>query len=180
MVENRCLMWAKNIKIVRCHTKYSNHLNTDNLNNWFIWIPDSMNVRYSNGKVTWLGRPFEYRTFWTINRPYKSGFLTNIWIPDHLTTRLKSTQSTQIYYLNTRLVRYSDGYCINKNMSNKLASRKVEPKFNIRNKIVVQVVFSLTYCKAHWKIFRTSLTHFCVLITKQTMKCSLSEYQVIP
>ena len=30
--------------------------------------PDSMGVPYSNGKVTWLGRPLEYRTFWTINR----------------------------------------------------------------------------------------------------------------
>ena len=67
-----------------------------------LWIPNtlipasseyqnSMGVRYSNGKVTWLGGPFEYRTFRTINRLFQSGFQTTIWIPDHLTTRHKST-----------------------------------------------------------------------------------------
>ena len=61
------------------------------------WMPDSMGVQYSNGKVMWLGGPFEYRTIWTTNRLFQSGFQTTIWIPD---------------YLNTRLVRYSDGYCI--------------------------------------------------------------------
>ena len=57
------------------------------MNNGFIWIPDSIYVRYSNSKVTWLGRPFEYRTFWTINRPFQSSFhpqfeYPTIWQPD--------------------------------------------------------------------------------------------------
>ena len=29
----------------------------------FIWIPDIKEYKYSNGKVTWLGPPFEYCTF---------------------------------------------------------------------------------------------------------------------
>ena len=61
-----------------------------------------MGVRYSNGKVMWLGRPFACRTFWTINRLFQSGFQTTIWIPDHLTSR----------HLNSRLVQYSNGYCL--------------------------------------------------------------------
>ena len=56
-----------------------------------IWIPDSLGVRYSNGKITWLGRPPENWTFWTINRHYQSGFQITIRIPDHLTTGHKST-----------------------------------------------------------------------------------------
>ena len=51
---------------------YSNHLNT-----CLIWIPDSMGVRYSKGKVTWLGGQFECPTFWTINRPF------SVWFSDH-------------------------------------------------------------------------------------------------
>ena len=34
----------------------------------FYWILDSMGVLYSNAKVTWLGKSFEYRAFWTMNR----------------------------------------------------------------------------------------------------------------
>ena len=48
-------------------------------------IPDSMGVRNSNGQVTWLGRPLEYQTFWTINRLFQSGFQTTFWIPNQLT-----------------------------------------------------------------------------------------------
>ena len=40
--------------------------NTKHLNIGFIWILESMGVWYSNGKVTRLGRPFKYRTFWTL------------------------------------------------------------------------------------------------------------------
>ena len=69
----------------------SNHLNTGHQNTRFIWIPETMNVQYSNGKDTWLGWPFEYQTYWTINRLY--------------------SDQTQIYHLNTWLVWYSDGYC---------------------------------------------------------------------
>ena len=71
--------------------EYSYHLNTKHLNTTFIWILDSMGVRYSNGKVTWLGGRFEYQTFWTINRLFQSGFQTTIWISDHLATGQKST-----------------------------------------------------------------------------------------
>ena len=56
--------------------------------------------RYSNSKIPWLGGPLEYRTFWTINRVFSVRF------SDHHSNR------TQIYPLNTRLVRYSDGYYI--------------------------------------------------------------------
>ena len=55
--------------------KYSNHLNTG-----FIWKPDSMGFKYSNSKVTWLGRPFHYLT---------------ISLPDHLTTGHKSNIQIQ-------------------------------------------------------------------------------------
>ena len=47
-----------------------------------------MGVRYSKDKVTWLGRPFEYQTFWTMNRLYfslvfKPPFVyRTIWQPD--------------------------------------------------------------------------------------------------
>ena len=70
-----------------------------------IWILDSMGVWYSNGKVTWLGRPFEYQTFCTINRLFQSGFQNTIWIPDW--------QPDTNYHLNTRLVWYSGRYCTN-------------------------------------------------------------------
>ena len=64
-----------------------------------------MEVQYSNGK--W---PFENRTFWTINRLFQSGFQTTSQIPDHMTTRPFDNR-TLIYHSNTRLVRYSVGYC---------------------------------------------------------------------
>ena len=50
-----------------------------------------MSVCYSNGKVTWLGGPLKYWTFWTINRLFQLGLQTTIWIPDHLTTGQKYT-----------------------------------------------------------------------------------------
>ena len=78
-----------------------------------IWIPntsklDSMGVRYSNGKVTWLVEPFEYQTFWKINRPFSVHF------SDHHFNDGLFDNWTQIYHLNTRLVQYSDGYCTKK------------------------------------------------------------------
>ena len=93
--------------------------------NWFskvqrvttvtIWIPntripDSMGVRYSNGKVTWLGGPFKYQTFWTINRLFSVRF------SDHHLNTGPFDNWTLIYHLNTRLVSYSDGYCNSKNV----------------------------------------------------------------
>ena len=66
----------------------------------------SMGVRYSNGKVMWLGGPFEYRTFCTINRLFSVQFSDH-----HLNTGPFDNQ-TQIYHSNIRLVQYSDGYCI--------------------------------------------------------------------
>ena len=58
-------------------------------NTKFIWIPNTMGIRYSNGKVTWLGWPFQYRTFWTTNRLFQSSPIFKppfeywtIWQPD--------------------------------------------------------------------------------------------------
>ena len=59
-----------------------------------IWIPDTMGVWYSNG---WS---FEYRTFWTINRLFSFQFSDC-----HLTTKPFDNR-TQIYHLNTGLVRF--------------------------------------------------------------------------
>ena len=86
------------------HLYYSNHLNTEHLNTRFIWIPDSMGVQYSNGKVIWLGRPFEYRTCWTVTRLFSVRF------SDHHSNSGPFDNWTQIHHLNTRIVRYSDGY----------------------------------------------------------------------
>ena len=80
---------------------------TGHLNTRFIWIQDSMGVWYSNGKVTWLGGPFKYRTFWTINTLFSVRF------SDHLLNTRPFENRTQIYHSNTRLVWYSDGYCVN-------------------------------------------------------------------
>ena len=63
---------------------YSNHLNSQHLKSgivWTIWIPDRIGVWYSNGKVAWLGRPFEYQTLWTINSFFSPVFRP----PFHLT-----------------------------------------------------------------------------------------------
>ena len=70
-----------------------------------IRMPDIVGVWYLNGKVKWLAQPFEYWTFWTMNRLFQSGVLTTTRKLNHFTTRYKST------ILNTWLVRYSDGYC---------------------------------------------------------------------
>ena len=85
--------------------KYSWDLYTVTI--WILntWIPDSMGVQYSNGKVTWLGRPFKYQTIWTINSLFSIQFSDN-----HLNTGPFDNR-TQIYHLNTRLVWHSDGYC---------------------------------------------------------------------
>ena len=47
---------------------FCNCLNTVHPNIGFLLLPDSMNVWCSNGHVMWLGGPFEYWTFWTINK----------------------------------------------------------------------------------------------------------------
>ena len=57
-----------------------NYINT--LTIWIpnTWIPDSMGVRYSNGQVMWLGRPFEHHFFSPDSRPpFK---YQTIWQPD--------------------------------------------------------------------------------------------------
>ena len=80
--------------------------NLDTVTIWILntWIPDSMGVWYSKGKVTWLGEAFKYRTFWTINRLFSVRF------SDHYSNTRLFDNRTQIYHLNTRLVRYSDVY----------------------------------------------------------------------
>ena len=60
------------------------------------WIPDWM----------WLGGPFEYQTFWTINRQFSVCF------SDHYSNTRPFDNQTQIYHLNTSLVLYKDGYFI--------------------------------------------------------------------
>ena len=67
--------------------KYSSYLNTGHPNTGFIWIPDTLGVWHSNGKVMWLGWLFEYQTFWTI-RGFLSPYFSppfkyqTIWQPD--------------------------------------------------------------------------------------------------
>ena len=65
-----------------------------------------MGVQYSNGIVTWPGRPFKYWTFWTINKLFPVQFSDH-----HLNTGPFDNQA-HIYHLITRLVRHSVGYCI--------------------------------------------------------------------
>ena len=55
-------------------------------------------------RTVWVSG-FKYRTFWTLNRLFSVRFSDH-----HLNTGPFDNQ-TQIYHLNTRLVRYSDGYC---------------------------------------------------------------------
>ena len=100
----------QNINVVQLVNlcKYSNHLNTVHLNARFFWILDSMGVQYSNGKVTWLGRLFKYQAFCTINRLFSVRF------SDHHSNTGPFDMRKQIQHLKTRLVWYSDGYCIEK------------------------------------------------------------------
>ena len=77
--------------LLQWRSKYSNHLNTEHLNTGFIWIPDSMGVHYSNGKVTHdfpnhlntghfgpltgffrpvFRPPFEYGTIWQLEQSW--------------------------------------------------------------------------------------------------------------
>ena len=54
----------------------------------------------------WLGGPFQCRTFRTVNRLFSVRF------SDHHSNTWPFDNRTQILHLNTRLARYSDGYCI--------------------------------------------------------------------
>ena len=92
---------------MRSIKNHSNHLNTGHLNTRFIQIPDSIGVWYSNSLVMWLGWPFEYWKFWTINR------LFSVQFSDHHLYTGQFDNWTQIYHLNTALVLvwYSDGCC---------------------------------------------------------------------
>ena len=90
-------------------TDYSNHRNTEHLHPFFIRILDSMDIWYSNGKVTWHGGPSEHWTIWTINRLFSFRF------SDYHTNIRPFENRTQIYHLNTRsdiqmatVVHYSD------------------------------------------------------------------------
>ena len=64
-----------------------------------------MRVRYSNSKVIWLGEPFKYQTFWTISRLFSG------WFSDHRYNTGPFDNRTQIYHLNSKLVRHSDCHC---------------------------------------------------------------------
>ena len=62
-----------------------------------------MGVWYSNGsQATWW--TIWFQTFWTINR------LFSVQFSDHHSNTGPFDNWTQIYHLNTRQVRYSDGY----------------------------------------------------------------------
>ena len=63
-----------------------------------------MGIWYSNGKVTWLGRPFKYQTFLPKNRLFQ--------FSDHHSNARLFDIWTQIYHSNTRLVQYSDPLCV--------------------------------------------------------------------
>ena len=65
--------------------------------------PDSMGVQYSNGKSCDLA-DHSNKHFGPKTGFLKSGFQTTVWLP--------FDNQTQICHSNTRLVRYSDGYCI--------------------------------------------------------------------
>ena len=100
---------------------------------------------------TWIPDSSEYRTVWVsgihmvscdladhLNTGHKQAF--SVRFSDHHWNSGPFDNQTQIYHLNTRLVRYSDGYCIylfmqiNKS-SNKMwqsyfvSSKKIELKF---------------------------------------------------
>ena len=100
-------------KLGICAKSYSDHLISEQLNTGFIWILGSMGVRYSNGKVRWLGGPFKYQTFWTINRLIWSSFQTTILLPDHFTNLPFEYQTSLVlrwllYHLNTPNIRTYD------------------------------------------------------------------------
>ena len=65
-----------------------------------------MGVRYSKSKVMWPGGLFKYQKFWTIN------ILFSVQFSDCHSNTGPFDNRTQIYLLNTRLVWYSDAYCI--------------------------------------------------------------------
>ena len=74
-----------------------------------IWIPYILDHKQAFFSPD-FGPPFEYRTFWTINRLFSVQFLDH-----HLNTE-PFDNWTQIYHFDTRLVQYSDGYCMEQNL----------------------------------------------------------------
>ena len=77
------------------------------LNTWNpkIWLFKHFFVWSSNGMVMWLGRPFEYRHF----RPQRDFFVK---FSDHHSETILFNNRPCFDHSNTRLVWYSDGYCI--------------------------------------------------------------------
>ena len=72
-----------------------------------VWISlkwNNMGFRYSNGKTTWIGGPFEYPIFW-------AGFFS-VRFSDHHSKTGQFDNQTPIYHLNTGLVQNYNGYCI--------------------------------------------------------------------
>ena len=83
---------------------YSFHLNTSQLKSEHSTFRILCLV--SNGLITWLGGTFEYWTFWSI----KQSFFVHL--SNHHSKNKPFNNQASLNHLNTRLVRYSDGYCI--------------------------------------------------------------------
>ena len=78
---------------------YSNHLNTDHLKSEHSTFSHFF-VQFLNGLITWLGRPVECQKF-------------VVQFSDvHSKTGPFNNHRTCLVQLNTRLVWYSEGYCI--------------------------------------------------------------------
>ena len=71
--------------------------------------PRCVSVFKWESHVTW--RTIWIRIFWTINR------LFSVWFLNHHLNTGSFDNWTQIHYLNTILVWYSDGYCISNKLS---------------------------------------------------------------
>ena len=72
---------------------------------YYFDFSDTFLVRFTNGLIMWLGRPFEYQTFYIIKEIFFFRF------SDHHLKIGPFNNQTFLDHLNTRLVRYSDGYC---------------------------------------------------------------------
>ena len=72
---------------------------------YYFDFSDTFLVRFTNGLIMWLGRPFEYQTFYIIKEIFFFRF------SDHHLKIGPFNNQTFLDHLNTRLVRYSYGYC---------------------------------------------------------------------
>ena len=114
-----------------------------------IWIPNTWILDSSEYQTVWVSgidmvqsrdlADHSNTGFWTLNRLFQSGFQTTICIPDHLHTR-PFDNPTQIYHLYTRLVRYSDGYCI----------QIISVRFSSNGWMIQQLTFQVPKRRCYW------------------------------